>query len=180
MPEVYFFDIPIYRLDPTRFAEETERERARYVSGAISEMSNAAAELVRPQVERDYDKRKSHDWRFNDVIGWVRLYVLGTQIRGELHWLRAKRIGRHVSDRIYFESGKLFEGSVDLRWSSQKLLQTIKRRLKEISSSGKIRGRFVDLETFNAIAPHVNWKALVRSGAILGQAGMGSSGVGHS
>jgi len=97
MSDKYFFDIPVYRIREEEYYEQRET----YISEKLLE-----GPLTKKEYEKFYSdnpglKRKAEDhlikvfggpWTFNEIIGYIRLYFTGSQLRGEYWKVDAKRI----------------------------------------------------------------------------------------
>src|SRR3954468_6324633 len=104
----YFLDLPIYRLSLDQHTAELEAAKKK--SLAPLEAHKKTAPESYKIAERWFDQYDWYPWRYNEVIGWLRLYALGSQIRGELWWVKAKRISRGMR-KSFFYVGKAFESS---------------------------------------------------------------------
>lgn len=91
--EKYFFDIPIYRCTIDKHTDELDKEKQKHLQHLV--------DLHGPEVkdsrsyewaEHYFDRERWYPWRYNEIIGWIRLYILGPQIRGELWFLKAKKL----------------------------------------------------------------------------------------
>jgi hypothetical protein len=107
-----------------------------------------------------YQYDKFGPWRFNEIIGHIRLYVLGSQVRGEYFSAEKQRnlLGR--SKVFVFRSPKLApeveieRGTGALTnqqiWDAlQKYISRCQRELR--------KGRVIDDNLLKSIGPFVDW-----------------------
>ena len=89
-PQHFFFEIPIYRCTLDAHTEFIAREKDSYLryvgADPINTPDSYASALA------SFERERWYPWRFNEVVGWIRLYRYGSQIRGELWFVRSKRL----------------------------------------------------------------------------------------
>jgi hypothetical protein len=158
-PERYFFEMPIYRVTEAVFIERYRGDLDRFLATMLVPEGHVLSEGLRLMATQHFWEKYGMPWRYNQAVGWVRLYALGSQVRGET-WLA--RGTRHTATgrREYRVGGKAFEHwchpgqtSDEIRGAVEEELLTFARTLR--------RGHVLDLECFHAIAPFVDWRALV-------------------
>ena len=99
-------------------------------------------------------------WRYNQVIGWMRFYILGSQIRGELWLMVGKRFHRKSHNQIRW-IGKVFEIHSFPDESSEQIFERIEQEFEELQNKWRRKGRVMDLECFRTLAPCIDWRKLV-------------------
>jgi hypothetical protein len=159
----YFFEIPIYRISHEKFDKGYENAFHRHWKNFIGASGLDPSQIqdsIRLHVKQGFWETYGGPWNYNQVIGWIRLYVLGSQLRGELWRMKGKQFHRKTRNQISL-IGNAFEfyaspdmSSDDIRVEVMKELNTIQRGLKN-------QGRVLDLDCFLAIAPCVNWQLLM-------------------
>ncbi len=93
MRDKYIFDIPVYRKSPSEFDAEINTAVARRVEHIVS------YDPERHQLDRETHQRLHHaviaesggPWQFNQIVGWLRLFVEGGGIGGHPWGVDAKR-----------------------------------------------------------------------------------------
>jgi len=155
-PEKYFFEIPIYRVTQKRFNDDYERDLARWFRSGPDPAS--LPEHLRMSLEQHFWDTYGGPWRFNQVVGWLRLYVLGHQIRGELWMSASKRFTRN-GRRRFRHVGKAFEMHCGKRQSPDEIRSEIQDELLRFRREH--RRLHLDLECFDRLAPTVDWNRLV-------------------
>ncbi len=99
-------------------------------------------------------------WQYNQVIGWVRLYVLGSQLRGDLWMMTGKRLHRKSHNPIRRVRDD-FEIDIIPDESSAQILSKLEQELKHLQKSLYKKRRFLDLECFQSLAPFIDWRKLI-------------------
>lgn len=143
----YFFDLPVYRIPRERYYQERE-------AFLIKNSSSSDDSSIRDHLQRVY----GGPWEYNEIIGYIKLHFLGTQVRGECFAIRRQRLVRTGRKLLEFQTWKLApEMSVNAE-SNGTILESI---CNYIDACGReIPRRHIDTELFDALAPFVNWKAL--------------------
>ena len=157
------FEIPIYRCDAETFYQEAqlEKEQAlKYVFGPDREKYRKDNPEIYEEMASRIEAHRFYPRAYNDVVGWLRLYIFDTQIRGELFWIRSRRI-RRDHKRRYTWVGKAFEARVGSGDSSSAIYELIMAEIQGVSSCQRYRKRVFDLTAFNNVGPLINWRKLV-------------------
>lgn len=142
----YFFDLPVYRIPRGRYYQEREA----FLSKNSSSNDDSA---IREHLQRVY----GGPWEYNEIIGYIKLHFLGTQVRGEYFAIRRQRLVRTRRKVLEFQTWKIAPEISVNEESSGTILQSI---YTYIDACGReIPRRHIDTEMFDALAPFVNWKA---------------------
>lgn len=99
-PECYFMEVPIYRVSEKRFYRDYQRDLEAHLESLWP--PNTPPEILaelRPLAEVHFWKRYGGPWQFNQAVGWIRLYLLGNQFRGELWFISAKSLVRRPAHK---------------------------------------------------------------------------------
>jgi len=168
MGDTFFFDIPVYRLARDRYYQEREG----YIDGVLFPKSSPESEELRARDRADpgrnaymrgyLESKYGGCWEFNEIIGYIRLHFLGSQIRGEYYGVSSKRIVRTRTKTLEFKTWKL-ASEVELPDSPSQagILETIHKYLDDCKK--ELPGRYLDTSIFEAIARHVDWRSLFQS-----------------
>lgn len=164
---IYFLDVPVYRLSE----EQYYCDRHKYVENVIYPEGSPRNDFFRVQEIADPSSKvavreclnNSYGgcWRFNEIIGYIRLYFLGSQIRGEYYGVRKKRIIRTRRKILEYQTHKLApEIEVPYPCTSLEIFNIIQDYLR--SCGKELPGRYIDINTILIIGEHVDWFALYR------------------
>jgi hypothetical protein len=113
MPVYYFFDVPVYRLEETTYYAKMNE----YINQVLFPPSVPHSDRLR-EIEKQNPEanvairehlRQSYGggWRYNEIVGYIRLHFLGSQIRGEYFGVRKKRIVRTRKRVLEYQTWKL-------------------------------------------------------------------------
>lgn len=179
LPERYFFEIPIYRCSQATHISEIKKEEQELHSGETKARQMGKHLRDKGSTPDDQQLRSMFQvhphlvleewrfvnnclpWRYNQIVGWIRLYVLGTQIRGEYYFTLLKRIIRGTRPKCLFHQGKAFELSFEPSFSSQTICNEVLAAIDDLRRERPFKGRYFDLEAFENCAPYINWHSLL-------------------
>lgn len=91
-------------------------------------------------------------WIFNQIVGWLRLYVIGTSIKAEYYIIK---------DKQFSYQGRAFELNPKNSDSSTNIYENIRNKIMKINSEKPFKGHYIDIEKFCNIGPYVNWRAVL-------------------
>lgn len=162
----YFYDIPVYRLPEKRYY----RERDEYIEGVLfpkdspDSQSLRQGEAANPNCNIAIRDHLQHSyggcWTFNEIIGYVRLHLLGSQVRGEYFAVRKKRIVRTRKKLLEYRTWKLApEVEIPFPLTSHGIYGAVLEYLADCRK--RLPGRYVDTELFEVIGKHVDWLGLM-------------------
>jgi len=121
---------------------------------------------IKKNLSEHFDLKNHKPWFHNNIIGWIRFYMLGSQLRGEIFYTCNERVGNHLNKKI--ESSNycpiLIEFSFDDVSSSEKILNQIKLKIIEVQNDKSlfpIKKFYIDLSEFNRISEFIDWKSLL-------------------
>lgn len=156
---IYFFEIPVYRLSYQHYQSENDKLKIQYLEifrkRKISESSmNETSEF--------YDEIIFHPmWEFNERIGYLKLYFLGSQIRAEYFAVKAKKIYRSSRKIFEYKTHKLSpELTIALKMSNEDIFHCIVQYL--CNCQKELKKRYIDIALFLQIGQFVDWKMLLK------------------
>ncbi len=159
--EKYFFDIPIYRCSREKHTQELYKAKKKVLQFMIDlngiEVKNSSSY---ESLGNRYDFRFWYPWRYNEIIGWIRLYALGDQARGDLWFSNAKKIRSNLKNKRIFCRGKAFERTILKNQSSTDIFHTICEELAVQEKEPPIKGRYLDKNMFYYIGKFINWRQI--------------------
>lgn len=169
MHHLDFFDIPVYRLP----LAEYEAQKAAYIDKEMYQFEHPAmmGNRKKPFVpNQDFiqahrahlDKVYGGTWLYNEIIGYIGLHFLGSQIRGEYFKVDAKKIVRTRKKTFTFQTWKIVgEEDLPYPWKNESIYMATVAYLERVKE--KLKGRYVDTKLFETIGPHVDWVGLIRT-----------------
>jgi hypothetical protein len=165
----YFFDIPVYRLPEERYY----RERDKHVEGVVYPEDSPFNEVRREKEAadphhniaiRDHLQRAYGGcWRFNEIIGYIRLHFLGSQVRGEYYGVRKQRVVRTRTKTLEYITWKLApEFDIPHPQTNAEIFETVRRYLN--ACRRELPERYLDTELFEGVGKHIDWCSLFAEG----------------
>lgn len=170
MSETFIFDVPIYRTAKASYNEDQKS----YIDECLYDYYDYP-EPIRSEVvafHRDNPNSKYRDidyywrqyggpWQFNDIIGYIRLYLDGYQVQGELWYVDVKRVVRKPRHKLLLCKNTGFGIPVDIppQSSSGEIFDLIIEYLDSVRS--RFKKRFIDSSLLETIGPYVDWKSLI-------------------
>jgi len=110
----------------------------------------------------DYlQKQYGGPWRFNDIIGYIRLYLNGYEVRGQLWHVDVKRVVRKPRHKLLFCENHRFGIPVGIPTESSngEIFNHIMKYLDSIRP--RFKNRFIDSALIETVGPYVDWKSLI-------------------
>ena len=166
MTGLMFFDLPVYRL--TRAEHEVECQA--YIRKVFPRGTLHGDLLHQQETSDPADYARKIDqtlnsfgnpWQFNEIVGYVRLHFVGTQVRGEYFGPKGTRVVRSRSRwrGIEFKSWKLApEAEIDRPILAGTILAAVERYIA--ACRRELPRRHIDTEVFQSLAPHINWPSI--------------------
>lgn len=159
----YIFEIAVYSSEPKKFFTERDRrlqEHLEWLARAGGVGPDRAPDVF--DNTKDYFLKKYGGWRYTQVVGWIRLFVLGRQMRGEYWFVNAKRINREMSKRKFEYCGKAFELSFfSGEDTSMGIFQQTLNAIDRLKTEKPFKGRYIDSEAFENIGKYVSWRNIL-------------------
>ena len=166
MAVTYIFDVPVYRLKEDVYNRQMKEH--------IEDNFNSDDRFVRDMYERDPDiKARMEDhlfrsyggmWKYNEIIGYIRLHFLGSQVRGEYYTVRRKSIVRTRRKQLEYHTWKLApEREIPPSSASKEIYSIV---LEYVAECRKIlKRRYIDSSGLERIGSFVDWRALYDASA---------------
>ena len=164
----YFYDVPVYRLPKEKYYSQMEQ----HIEDKLVPKTSSLVDKMRKSDNENpngNDWFRSHlatsfggAWQYNEIIGYIRLHFLGTQIRGEYHAVNKKRIVKTRKKQIEYITSKLAP-EIDLpRYSTSK--EIYKLIIQYLYGCKKeLKNRYIDMEIFKVIGQHVDWLSFYKN-----------------
>lgn len=165
--EKYFFEVPIYRCNPDEFKKEINELRNRITKELNSAKKYNSEKDFKELVNYIYGQ-KSCIYDFNEITGWLKLYILGSQIRGRYFFesnlitgCQKKRINKAPRKRIFNTSfNDSFQVDIKKEENSTEIFNKLLDKLSLLNERN-FNKRYFDLEKLKNVGSYVNWKQLV-------------------
>lgn len=162
MVHAYLYDLPVYRISSVAYNADMDARVAAQLDGMREVPGYEPPEHVVMFI-KDHQYRKFGPWRFNEIVGYIRLHVLGTQIRGEYFSAEKKRssTGRH---KVFTYRTHKLAVEIEIRRqsfiTSEQVWDAMQRYVDRCRKELK-RGRVIEDSLLRALGPHVDWLAVL-------------------
>ncbi len=162
----YFLELPVYRLPEDEYYEKRSTGIDSMVNKYASPITPLSPSIAKRLAGRE-DKIREHlrntyggAWRYNEIIGYVRLHLLSTQIRGEFWRDIAKQIVSTRLKRILgLRAYKLApETELPTAGSNNEIYLAILEHVDDCRK--ELKKHYLDDEQLITIGPHVKWREL--------------------
>jgi hypothetical protein len=161
MSILYFHNLPVYRLSDDQYDEEADRT----VENALALLRSVPVPYPSDVLERlSKDIHNDHfekygPWLFNEIIGFVRLHFLGSQVRGEYFGQRRKRHNLTRNKVLLYHTHKLApEIEVPFESVNSQILSKILEYVEQCRE--EMPNRFFDDTWLREVGPFVDWRSL--------------------
>lgn len=158
-----FFDIPIYRLTKEKY----ESEQNLFIRREMSKGGEIVREMYRrepkqkKQMEQHLWKTYGGYWRFNEIIGFIRLHFFFTQIRGEYWRVTAKKIVRTRKKVFAFHDHKVTsEEEIPAESTNAEIFAHIQKYLVRAQNEHNLKQFYIDKSVFENVGQYVDWNGL--------------------
>lgn len=158
MRDIYFFDIPIFRCSLEQHQRSWDQKNKTWAKHIFRHENPTETEL------KDVEKWHRHLWssyRYGEMVGMLRLYAMGNQIRADLWFLKNKRLSNNLKNKKWAYYGKQFELTIYEDDSNKAIFQKVLQRVKGLATDDSLKSRFIDLEAFENVGKFVAYRNLM-------------------
>lgn len=149
----YFYDIPVYRLKKEKYYKELEEYKKVHLFGSDENEIKLKKKFYQKYPDRKIlfeqhlNKVFGRIWEYNEIIGYIKLYSVGNQIRGEYFQIDKKRICKTRTKNFRWETDKLVpEINFYQENTNEELFNMIYNYLKDCNK--ELKYRYLDLDNF--------------------------------
>jgi len=161
----YFLDLPIYRLGDGRYYQERDAhvDRTLFPPGSPYSEQRRADEKKKPSslagIRDHFEKSYGGCWRYNEIVGYIRLHFLGSQVRGEYYGVNRRRIVRTRTKQLEYRTWKLApEVDIPRDATDSDIFSAVIRYVDD--GRTEVKGRFIDDSQLIMLGPYINWREL--------------------
>jgi len=164
----YFFDLPVYRIPEDQYysARAEFVDRILFPPGASYREQRRADEQKNPGsldgVRDHFEKAYGGCWRYNEIIGYIRMHFLGSQVRGEYYGVNRRRIVRTRTKQLEYRTWKLAPEVDNPRDATDSDIFAAVTEYVD-ACRVEVKGRYIDDTQLVTLGPHINWRELYRA-----------------
>lgn len=159
--ETKLLDIPVYRISEEEYnkSKNTFVENSLYPTKDDFDFYEQNPEY-KIRFKDHLNKVYGGMWRYNEIIGYIRLYLFGTQIRGCYYQISQRRMVRTRKKNFVYKTHKLAgELQVYRAKSNVEFFDVILNYLADCKNELP-KARFVDDRDLKRIGPFIDWISL--------------------
>ncbi len=156
MFEPVFFEIPIYRISNKKYLEEMNSMREKYYSNYPGVKEGIYFESFKNLIEQQH----WYPWRYNEVIGYLNLYIFGSQFRIDYWLVSNQRINKGIRKKKFVYWGKTYEATIRKNKNSAEIFEWILEQLEKLQNERRFKKRYFDLRTFKVVGKFIDWQTL--------------------
>ena len=154
-----YFELLIYSCSQEAFVERATKE-AEKVMAAVPDYGNG----FRQEQLADEIKRHSIPVRFNELVGYIEVHAVGSELRAD-YWFTDKKkivIGSKSKGTIR-PIGKLIEKHYrSSRLSSPDIFDDFRKTLEtRVNEHSRLKRRFIDYSVFDRCGPFIDWRRIL-------------------
>ena len=162
--ERYILDVAVYRESEKRFYDRLQDAIERRLKEVVDDQGiprTRFPDLVMNISDRI--RRHMHGpWNFNQVVGWIRVCLLGSSVRGELWWTTETHVRTRPTKRRFEDFGKAFELPLMGDETDTEIAMRVRNELARcLRGRPYRRGVWIDLEVFDNLAAALPWRRLL-------------------
>ncbi len=156
----FFFILPVYRLGEEKYYANLNNDFERQVSTAWGqEFRDKHPDMVQDWRNRHHTSYGGA-WDFNEIVGYIKLYFLGTQVRGEYWSTIPKRKVKTRRKQFEYKTHKLYVEIEIHKQTREGILAAIEEYLK--GCARELKNRHIDRKEFDKLKNHIDWPAVFR------------------
>ena len=166
MVDQYIFDIPIYRKTKDDFKAEIDSLVASRIDWIVSHdpKQQTLDQEIHQRIYHSIIADSGGPWQFNQIVGWLRLFIEGNSIGCHPWWVDAKRINRRMRNkRMYLQTPSDILQARFKNESSNEIYNGLLERLIKLSKDSTYKNRYVDFDVFQRIGPYIDWHTLLHT-----------------
>lgn len=151
----YFIVISVYRLPKDKYFLQMKEDFEKLIARSWDESFRQSNPDSVESWRRSHRSSYGGDWEFNEVIGYIKLFFMGSQVRGEYWSTEPRRKVKTRKKQFEFKAHKLVAESEIRDKTSDGILAAIDEYLSRCKK--ELKSRHIDLREFEALKDHVNW-----------------------
>lgn len=166
MRDFYIFDIPVYRTTKERYYADMDAAVEAHLKVCFDDQGLPRSDRQTVESVTGHAREAfGGPWDFNDVVGWIRLFIEGYGVGAHLWWVDGKQIRRNMRKRFHLTTAS------NCLWTdfpppadSPAIFKGTLEALESLSQRDKFKKRHVDLSVFQRTGPFIDWRRLRKAG----------------
>jgi len=171
-----FFELPVYRVTHGKYLREQSelRDRATNPERIFDEQTRKVLwdqgdEKQKQEMlqmwNSSFDRSdEALPWRYNDIIGYIRLYATLGLIKGDYYAVDIKRIRRDRKRAPYKYYDKVIEFHIHAKDSQDEIAKKIIENLSNLQDSSLFKNKYIFVDLLKVLIDFIDWKRLLPIG----------------
>lgn len=156
---LYFHDLPVYRLAPDAYYAEANAMADKIMEPVLS-LPDITKDIIAERRRYVDTMMQFPPWEYNEIVGYIRLHFVGTQVRGEYCGRKKKRIVRTHTQVLHLISIKLAnEVTIANPLGGQSIFESVQVYVDRCRS--RLPRRYLDDSWLKQVGPYIDWPALL-------------------
>lgn len=157
----YILDIPVYRLSEENYYNEFNKYLEEHYNNFVKKSGFYSYQEFKYKKESLMLNFYGGMWKYNEIIGFIKLYILGTQIRGEYYQNKSERIRKTRKKQFIFKTFKLVP-EIDIRQKTDnEIYEQVILYLKNCQI--ELNKRYIEIEEIIRIGKFIKWNEFINS-----------------
>jgi hypothetical protein len=157
-------ELPVYRCTEEQYYREQDanHKSAAQEYARILQWAGHTPESAAEQMKAFEIRWKTYPWDFNEVIGWVRLYVRTGSIGAVLYSVKTK-ISKNMSRKKFeWDSYKFIELPIAEGETSAEIFNDLRKSIITETHRTFKGKRYIDTGVLDVVGPHLDWAVLTQ------------------
>lgn len=142
MNEPVFFEVPIYRCSKSDHSDYMKSEEQKWES------------------PDNFHQFKWYPWKYNEIIGYLNLHIMGSQFRSDVWFIERKRIDKGLVKKKFKLLGKASEKEIPKGKSSSQIFNFVIENLEQLNKTKEYKKYHFDLKTLKVAGQFIDWVEL--------------------
>ena len=156
MTEPIFFEIPIYRITKLNFSQEMDSTLEKHYRNYPGDRIGEHFQNYKNVINRNH----KYPWKYNEIIGYLNLYIYGSQLRIDYWLVSNQRINKGIRKKKFYYNFKAFEATISKNMISIEIFEWILNQLKILQNDRRFKKRYFDIAAFEVVGKYIDWKTL--------------------
>lgn len=158
--------IPIYRCSKEQYDEEIAKDRKiskdRWLAVNPPESCTNLTQDEYRKIMEDFVNRIPNLWQYNQIIGYISIYVFCSKIKAELWYTTKQKIRKGITYKdIRYKAYGLLDISTEYLTNEQvfdRLIEDLEKIKEQYKS---LKNRHIDLSELKSFGPFIDWKSFI-------------------
>jgi hypothetical protein len=164
MRNFYVFDIPVYLCDKSSYDAKMDKAVEECLTDTFEARGLARTTDIEQLIRIRERARVNFGgrWQYNQIVGWIRLFIEGGGVGGHLWWVNTNLLRRKMRRTFEFRTAS----NALATWLPDDADSGLifKRTLEAVEGLSKVpefKGRYIDLSVFRRVGPFIDWRGLM-------------------